>query len=167
MPFVNVSAMRIWWLAAALVLASSNVVAADPAAFAIGDQPAWFLLGGVTGGGTIEFHDRGGFVGGELSVARLDAGNYFGAFANADYDFGVHGTTVTGGLEAGHKLVGVDVGPAMRWFRGDTDFGVAARINVSIGAFGIYARYEYFDAAADAHVIQLGATLKLPFVSPF
>jgi len=160
--------MRITWLAA-LAVAAPRAAAADPppAPFAIGEQPAWFVLGGVTGGGTIEFHDRGGFVGGELSLARLDAGTYIGAFANADYDFGVHGTIVTGGLEAGHKLFGVDAGPAMRFAGGATELGVAARVGVGIGAFGVYARYEYFDAATDAHVIQLGATLKLPLTSPF
>src|SRR5205809_288955 len=93
--------------AAALLALAARPAAADPRAFTIGSRPAWVVLGGVTGGGTVALADRGAFVGGELSVARLRDGNYLGAYADSYYAWGVGGTYVTGGLEAGHEWLGV------------------------------------------------------------
>jgi hypothetical protein len=158
--------MRTSWLAV-VVVASASTARADDPAFEIGAQPRWFLLGGVTSGGTVAFDDRGGFVGGELSVVRLNSSNYLGGYADAYYDFGIDGTYVTGGLELGHKFIGLDGGPAVRFAHGTTDAGAAVRLNLSAGVFGIYVRYAYFDAMTDKNVLQVGAMLKLPLRSPF
>jgi len=154
-------------LAFAAVAATTSPAVADDPPFTIGSRPAWFLLGGVTGGGTVAFHDRGGFVGGELSVARLREGTYMGGYADGYYDFGVGGAYVTGGLELGHSLIGVDGGAALRLRDGTTDLGATGRIVIGAGVFSLYVRYAYFDADRDPHVIQVGALLKLPLVSPF
>lgn len=140
--------------------------AADDPPFTIGSRPAWFLLGGVTSGGTVALADRGAFVGGELSVARLRDGNYFGFYADGYYDWGADGTYVTGGLELGRRFVGIDAGGALRLADGQRDLGVAGRLNVSVGVFGLYARYAYFmDAMTDEHVLQVGVALKLPLMT--
>lgn len=141
--------------------------AADDPPFTIGAQPAWFLLGGVTSGGTVGTGATGGYLGGELSLARMRDANYVGLYADGYYDFGIDRTYVTGGVELGHQFLGIDAGPALRLARGATDAGVAARVNLSIGVFGIYVRYAYFDAMSDNHVIQVGGMLKFPLASPF
>jgi hypothetical protein len=152
---------------AALAASRPGAAAADDPPFTIGSVPVWFLLGGVTGGGTVGVDTTGGYVGGELSLARMRDGNYLGFYADGYYDFGIDGTYVTGGLEAGHQVFGVDAGPAARFASGRTDAGVAARLNLSLGLFGIYIRYAYFDARSDDHVVQVGAMLKFPLASPF
>ncbi len=151
------------------ILAASRPgpAAADDSPFSIGSRPAWFLLGGVTSGGTVGIDSTGGYLGGELSLARIRDGNYVGFYADGYYDFGIDRTYVTGGLELGHQFLGIDAGPAVRIAHGGTEAGVAARINLSIGVFGIYVRYAYFDAMSDDHVIQIGGMLKFPLASPF
>jgi hypothetical protein len=159
--------MRTSWLVAVVVAASVSTAHADDPPFEIGSYPRWFLLGGVTSGGTVAFDDRGGYVGGELSVVRLNHGDYVGGYADGYYDFGIDGTYVTGGLELGHRFLGLDGGPAVRFARGTTDAGAAVRLNLSAGVFGIYVRYAYFDAMTDKNVLQVGAMLKFPLTSPF
>ena len=158
--------------ACAIVLAGLGAAAPRPAwaddpPFTIGSRPAWFLLGGVTSGGTVGVDTTGGYVGAELSLARLRDGNYVGFYADGYRDFGIDGTYVTGGVELGHGWFGVDAGPALRLASGGTDAGVAARVNLSVGLLGIYVRYAYFDAMSDDHVIQVGGMLKFPLASPF
>jgi hypothetical protein len=151
----------------ALGAASPRSAAADEhTPFTIGSRPAWFLLGGVTSGGTVALADRGAYVGGELSVARLRSGNYFGFYADGYYDWGADGTYVTGGLELGHKLIGIDGGGALRLAGGERELGVTGRLSVSIGLFALYARYAYFvDAMENDHVLQVGVALKLPLMT--
>lgn len=171
-PVVSQKRWRNAMRACAVVLAGlgasvPNTAAADDPPFTIGSVPAWFLLGGVTSGGTVGVDATGGYVGAELSLARLRDGNYVGFYGDGYYDFGIDGTYASGGVELGHQFFGVDAGPAMRFANGATDAGVAARINLSIGLFGIYVRYAYFDAMSDDHVIQVGGMLKFPLASPF
>lgn len=166
-----------WWrgaaracvvaLAAAGALLPRSAAADDDPAFTIGSRPAWFLLGGVTSGGTVGPDTTGGYVGADLSLARLRDSNYIGFYVDGYYDFGIDATYVTGGLELGHKFLGIDVGPALRVASGGTNVGATARLNFSIGLFGIYVRYAYFDTMSDNHVIQVGGMLKFPLVSPF
>lgn len=166
-----------WWrgaaracvivLVAAGALLPRRAAADDDPAFTIGSRPAWFLLGGVTSGGTVGPDTTGGYVGADLSLARLRDSNYIGFYADGYYDFGIDATYVTGGLELGHKFLGFDAGPALRIAGSGTDVGATARINLSIGLFGIYVRYAYFDTMSDDHVIQVGGMLKFPLVSPF
>jgi hypothetical protein len=150
----------------ALGVAAPRIAEADDPPFTIGSRPAWFLLGGVTTGGTLALADRGAFVGGELSVARLREGNYFGFYADGYYDWGADGTYLTGGLELGRKLVGIDGGVALRFADGERALGVTGRLNFSMGLFGLYARYAYFtDAMVDDHVLQFGVALKFPLMT--
>jgi hypothetical protein len=152
--------------ALATIAVAALALPATAAPFSIGARPAWYLLGGVTGGGTVGVDQKGGFVGGELSVVRLKQGRYLGGYADAYYDFGIDGTYATAGVEVGKQIFGLDGGVALR-FAGGTEVGATARVFVSVGVFSIYARYAYFDSPADDHVIQLGAMLKLPLHSPF
>jgi hypothetical protein len=161
-------------LAAAIAAAPAPAAADDPG-FRIGSQPAWFLRGGVTTGGTVAVDDRGAYVGGELSFARLHRSRAAGVYADAYYDFGVNGTYLTAGPELGMHLrrtqrvpigLGVDGGIALR-FGGGTDVGATGRAYVSLlGALSIYARYAYFDADANDHVVQVGLALKFPLAPP-
>ncbi|HEY0191442.1 MAG TPA: hypothetical protein VGC42_10005 [Kofleriaceae bacterium] len=148
---------------AALMSITRPALADDDPAFTIGSQPAWLLLGGLTAGGTVALADRGALVGGELSLARLRDATFFGFYADGYYDWGAHGTYVTGGIEAGHELIGIDAGAALRLAGNGTDLGATGRITVGLGVAGIYARYLFFPGAADdEHVLQVGLVLKLP-----
>ena len=142
---------------------AAPVYADDEPAFTIGSKPAWLLLGGVTTGGTIVLADKGALVGGELSLARLRDGNFAGFYADGYYDWGAHGTYVTGGLELGHKFVGLDGGVALRFADGDKQVGATGRVTFGLGVVGVYARYAHFwDVMTDDNVIQIGLVLKLP-----
>lgn len=134
-------------------------------AFTIGSRPAWFLLGGVTTGGTIALADRGALVGGELSLVRLRERTYLGAYTDAYYDWGADGTYVTLGPEIGYAVIGLDGGVAWRFAGGDTQIGATGRLSVGVGLVNIYARYAYFDAMSDDHVIQIGLAVKLPLMT--
>ena len=139
-----------------------------PVAFSIGTQPAWYLLGGVTTGGTLVAHDRGGYVGGEASVVRLSrASRFFGFYGDGYYDVGAGRTYATSGLEAGYKFFGVDGGLASRFGGERPEWGVTGRIFASVGVVSIYGRYAYFVDSLDregGHVVQIGALVKIPFL---
>ena len=162
--------MTRWWCAAALGVLSVTAGGAraddgDPP-FIIGSRPAWYLMGGVMGGGTIALADRGGMVGGELSLSRLRDGRWLGLYADGYHDWGTDGTYVTAGPELGGKFVGLDGGGALRFGDGETQYGATGRLSVSAGVFAVFVRYAWFDADEDDHVLQLGAMLKFPLMSP-
>lgn len=153
-------------LVGVLLALARPAVADDDPAFTIGPKPRWALLGGVTTGGTIALADRGAFVGGELSLARLRDANFFGFYADGYYDWGAHGTYATGGIELGHKFVGLDGGVAVRFADGDRQMGATGRLTVGIGMVGVFARYAHFwDVMEDENVIQIGLQIKLPLWS--
>ncbi len=145
---------------------SATGVSSEPA-FTIGPQPVWYLMGGVTGGGSVLADDRSGFVGGELSLVRVRDLRWAGIYADAYYDFGIEGTYVTAGPELGISALGLDVGGALRFANGETEVGAAGRLVFSLGVFTLYGRYIYMSSDLDEHVVQLGAMLKLPLLSPF
>lgn len=156
---------------AAACVAALGIVAAWPAhahadehrGFVIGSTPAWLALAGVTTGGTVALGGRGALVGGELSLARLRDGNFAGLYADGYYDWGARGTYVTGGVELGRRLLGLDGGVALRLAGGDRQLGATGRITVGLGVAGVYARYAHFwDTAIDDNVIQIGLVVKLP-----
>jgi hypothetical protein len=149
-----------------LSLAARPAAAEDPP-FTIGSTPSWLLLGGVTTGGTLALADKGAFVGGEVSLARVRDASFFGVYADGYYDWGAHGTYATAGLELGHKFLGIDGGVALRFAGGDQQVGATGRIVVGLGVIGVYARYAHFwDAQMTSdNVIQIGLVLKLPLWS--
>jgi len=153
---------------AVLAIAAAPAYADDEPAFTIGSKPAWLLLGGVTTGGTIALADKGALVGGELSLARLRDANFVGVYADGYYDWGAHGTYVTGGLEVGHKFFGLDGGIALRHADGDNQLGATGRLTIGLGMVGVYARYAHFweggarQMMTDDNVVQIGLVFKLP-----
>jgi hypothetical protein len=164
-------------LVAGLVLALSPRVAVadgDPP-FTIGPRPAWFLLGGVTGGATVA-QSAGGYVGGELSLVRLRDGRFAGFYADSYYDFGPGATYLSAGPELGFHVrspkgaqlsFGADAGAALR-LDGASDIGASGRLSVTLfGLFSLYGRTMYLAADQDDLVVQVGAMLKFPLASPF
>ena len=152
------------------MLGAPAVAAADRRGFSIGSDPAWFVLGGGTGGGTVATGDRGGFVGGELSVVRVREARFLGLYVDGYYDFGVDGTYVTAGPELGWIRrsptfpigFGIDGGGALR-HTDDTAYGATGRVFVTFfGTLSLYGRYVYLDAEEDDHVVQVGMTFKFP-----
>lgn len=147
---------------------STKDAAKGPPAFTIGPSQAWVLLGGVTTGGTVALADKGYFLGGELSLALLREGNHVGFYADGYYDWGADGAYFTGGLEMGHKFLGIDGGVATRFDHGGHDIGFAGRVSVGIGLVSLYGRFMHFPrgigemAIPDDNVIQVGIQLKLP-----
>jgi hypothetical protein len=162
-----------------VVLAMASVAFADdakpaakadtgPPAFHIGPTAMWVILGGLTTGGTVALSDKGYFVGGEVSAACLRVDNFFGIYADGYYDWGANGTYVTGGIEVGHKFIGLDGGAAVR-FDTETRVGLAGRVSFGVGVAQIYVRYMHFPTRIGAmpipndDVLQVGLELKLPF----
>lgn len=159
--------MTRWLVAlAVVVLGSAPARADDDPPFTIGSRPAWYALGGVTAGGTVALADRGGFVGGELSLVRLREGRWLGLYADGYHDWGTDATYVTAGPELGWRFFGIDGGPALRFRDDDLEPGATVRLSAGVGVLAVYVRYARFDATDDDHVIQLGALLKLPLMSP-
>lgn len=158
-------------LAAAVTLSPSSARADDhddAEAFSIGPQPAWFLLGGVTGGLTIASDDTGGFIGGELSLVRLRAGRWLGLYAEGGYELGLSAPYIAAGPEVGWILFGLDGGAMVRFDDDGAQFGPQGRLLVSLGVFSIYGRYAYMlDVEQNQHVVHIGASLKFPLTSPF
>jgi hypothetical protein len=148
-----------------VLLAVPRLAAADDPPFTIGPQARWFVLGGVTTGGTVALADRGALVGGELSVARVRDASYFGFYADGYYDWGADGTYATGGIELGKRIVGLDAGAALRHADGQNDVGFAGRVTLGIGVFGIYVRYMHFDSMTADNVLQAGLLVKLPLAT--
>ena len=137
----------------------------DDPSFVIGSRPSWILLGGLTTGGTVALGGRGALVGGEVSIARLRDAQFAGAYADAYYDWGAHGTYVTTGLEFGHSFLGLDGGLALRFGEGGSHAGVAVRATVGLGVAGLYVRFAHFGGAMEddsKDVLQVGLVLKLP-----
>ena len=154
-------------LLAALVVAPGVAQASEePQPFTIGPKPVWYALAGVTGGGSLVAHDRGGYAGGEASLLRLSTGGrFFGFYGDGYRDFGAERTYATAGLELGYKLLGVEAGGASRWGGGRPEWGAAGRLFVTLGALSVYGRYLYFAGSLssnNAHVVQVGALLKVP-----
>ncbi len=148
---------------AIVLLACVPPAAAEDPPFTIGSTPSWTVLGGLTTGGTVALADRGALLGGEVSVVRLRDASFAGLYADGYYDWGTSGTYVTGGLELGHKFLGLDGGGAVRFAEGDSKFGLAARLTVGIGVVGVYARCAHFyDTMDNQDVLQVGLLLKLP-----
>lgn len=166
--------MRLALIAASALMGLAASTAIVPAAhaeddppFTIGSRPAWFLLGGVTAGATVALADRGGFVGGEVSLARVRDGRWLGVYADGYRDFGGENSTyTTAGLEFGGRFVGLDGGAALRFRGGETDAGATVRISASAGVFSVFARYVWLGAEEDGHAIQVGAMLKVPLMAP-
>ena len=167
------------WIAvatAAALIALPRAAAAEPRGFSIGSEPAWFVTAGGTAGGTVATGDRGGFLGGEVSLVRLRDARFLGLYVDGYYDFGIDGTYVTAGPELGWIRrsrmfpigFGVDGGGALRVADGETALGGAGRVFVSfLATFSVFGRYAYLDTEAGGeHVVQIGVTLKFPVGPP-
>lgn len=164
-------------LAIAVILLHSQTAAADEGeGFQVGAQPSWFVLGGVTTGGTVGIDDKGALIGGELSLARLNGTRYLGFYADGFYDFGPNGWYLTAGPEIGFirrslllpLALGFDGGAALRFVGGDSQIGGAARVSlVVVGAVSIFARYLHFGTDDNEQMVQIGLSLKYPLFSPF
>lgn len=153
--------------AAALVPASAHADEQKPA-FQIGSKPAWYVMGGVTTGGTIVAQDRGWYVGGELSLVRLREKRFFGFYGDGYYDFGAKRTHVNGGIELGKGFLGIDAALATRIGGAHVEFGPTGRLFITTTLLTIYGRYIYFAdsiIARDEHVVQIGGSFKLPFAA--
>jgi hypothetical protein len=136
--------------------------------FSIGAEPAWYLLGGVSGGGSLASDDNGGFVGGELSLVRLRQGRWVGAYVDGGYEFGQDAPFLSLGPELGVSVVGIDGGAFLRFDDDGLALGPQGRLVVGLGLFSVYARYAYMlEAERNEHIVQIGAMFKMPMMSPF
>ncbi|MEM9489743.1 MAG: hypothetical protein AAGC55_11395 [Myxococcota bacterium] len=161
----------------ALLLASPASAFADSdKGFEIGAKPAWFLMAGLTSGGTVAVDDRGAFVGGEMSVSRLKNASYLGIYADGYYDFGPDGWYLTAGPLLGKvrrsaftpTALGLDGGVAVRFADGDSQLGGTIRGSFIVtGAVSLYARYLHFGTSDNEQIVQVGITFKYPLVKPF
>lgn len=140
---------------------SKQDVSKQDAPFEFGPKPGWQVLFGPTGGGSFGSPGGGGFAGAELSVSRLNAGTWFGAYVDGIYDFGQSAALVTAGPQLGYTLLGLDGGVAARFGDGGPEWGPQARLMISAGFFSLYGRYAYL-LDTDEHLGQAGVMFKLP-----
>lgn len=134
--------------------------------FTIGPTSAWYLMAGVTTGGTMVARDRGGYVGGEASLVRLGrGGRFFGFYGDGYHDIGAARTYATTGIELGYKFIGIDGGAAARFGADRPEWGLTGRLFAGIGILSVYGRYAHFIEALGSHnehVVQVGALVKIP-----
>ena len=133
-------------------------------ALTVGYQPAWFVLGGATGGASFGSTSNGGYLGAEVSVARLLRGWWYGLYADAEYDFGMGTPTVSLGPEFGYWVLGVDGGVGIRPGEDET-FAVGPRIRglLTVGLVSLYYRHAYWPGDRENRTVrQVGLLLKLP-----
>lgn len=154
-------------LASGLIAVSAQAQGANDD-FTFDSEPEWFILSGVGGGGSFGSAGGGGFLGGELSLARIYEGRWSGIFADANYDFGQSRTTLTFGPEFGAAILGVDGGAALRLGGDDLEWGGQGRLTLALGLFSLYGRYGYWpDSSFAKHTGQVGFLFKFPFWSSF
>ncbi|MFN3197144.1 MAG: hypothetical protein ACE366_01830 [Bradymonadia bacterium] len=136
---------------------------ADEVPFSFGPEAGWQLLGGLTTGVGFGDPDLGGYVGGELSLNRLNESLWFGLYGDALYDFGPDSTMLTVGPQLGYSVLGIDGGLAARHGDGEWLLGPQGRVLLSLGFFSLYGRLALFDDDGDdIQVWQVGMLLKMP-----
>lgn len=136
--------------------------------FTIGAEPAWLLLGGVSGGGSLASDDNGGFAGGELSVVRLRQSWWIGGYLDGGYEFAQSAPFLSVGPELGYSVIGVDGGAFVRCDEAGVELGPQGRVAIGVGVFSLFARYAFLPhAQRNQHVVQIGAVFKMPMSSPF
>jgi hypothetical protein len=134
--------------------------------FTLGTSPGWYMLGGLTGGGSFGTPGGGGFVGAEVSVVRLHKGLWTGLYVDGMYDFN-QGAIFTAGPEIGYYVAGLDGGVALRLGDQGPEVGGAARALLSLGLFSLYGRYMIWPTGGELeHVGQVGVLLKIPLMEP-
>lgn len=158
--------MTALFVCGAVIAHAAPARAEEKSPFQIGPKPAWYVLGGVTTGGTLVARDRGGYVGGEASVVRLGSGGrFFGFYGDGYQDIGAKRTYTTAGLELGWKFIGIDGGAATRFGADRPEWGLTGRLFLGVGIVSLYGRYAYFFDALGTHeanVVQVGALVKIP-----
>ena len=162
--------LRAFVTATACVLFSTCMISAAFAqeesddSLAIGYQPAWYAMTGVTGGASFQEPGTGGYVGAEFSVVRLMQRAWVGGYLDATWDFGPDYLMVTAGPEVGYGFAGFDGGAGLRYDGDEVQFGPQGRFLLTVGIVSLYGRYAYWPDP-DSHTIQAGAMFKLPVAS--
>lgn len=138
----------------------------DHPAISVGFEPTWHSAFGISGGGSFHGGAYGGFLGGQLSLAKIKTDLWMGGFTDAHYDFGDGALTVAAGPEIGYNFFGIDAGAAGRFFAGSPQFGPQARVLMTVGLASVFGRYKYWPGT-DEHVAQAGILVKLPLMAPW
>jgi len=139
--------------------------APERSGYLVGPDSGWYLLGGATGGASFGPRGAGGFVGGEVSLVRLRRTRWVGAYVDGFYDFSSDRAAFTLGPELGIGPLGFDGGLGLRPGREGraVELGGQARVLVTAGLFGLFARYGAWSVGGEVeHVAQVGALLKFP-----
>lgn len=145
-------------------LAAPSVASAEDRTLVVGYQPAWFVLAGATGGASFGADENGGYLGVEVSAARMLRGWWYGIYGDALYDFGTAVPSLSFGPEFGYWLLGVDGGVALRpGAQRVVDFGPTVRGMLTLGLFSLYYRRSFWPNAVENRTVsQVGLLLKLP-----
>lgn len=129
--------MRRPLLVAAAVAAGAAALSAQPAPARadVGPDAEWFLLPGINAGAAIEEAVAEFLLGAEVSAARLfRKGAWYGVYADGVHDFRRDTTRLSLGVEAGFRLIGLDLGPMMELGGAETRRGLRFRV-VLTGAY--------------------------------
>jgi len=153
--------------AAALVVAATALVASPPAARAdVGPDSEWYLLPGVNVGAAIEEAVAELVLGGEVSAARLFRhGPWYGAYADGLHDFRRDTTRLSLGVEAGYRLIGLDLGPVVELGGDQTRSGLRFRVVLTGAWLTVYGGpvIRLGDVGDEGRVTgEIGALIKVP-----
>jgi hypothetical protein len=152
--------------AAALVIAAAALVAPRAARADVGPDSEWYLLPGINVGAAIEEAVAELLLGGEVSAARLFRhGPWYGAYADGVRDFRRDTTRLSLGVEAGYRLIGLDLGPVVELGGDETRSGLRFRVAVTGAWLTVYGGpvIRLGDVGTEGRVTgELGVLVKIP-----
>jgi len=152
-------------LALALAVGAA-ALAPVPARADVGPDSEWYLLSGVNLGAAIEDAVAEFLLGAEVSAARLFRhGAWYGVYGDGLRDFRRETTRLSLGIEAGYRVVGVDVGPLVELGGDESRAGIRARVVLTGAWLAVYGGpvVRFGDVGDTGRVTgELGFLVKFP-----
>lgn len=155
-------------IAAAAVVAGVMALAGPPRAARadVGPDSEWYLLPGVNAGATIEEGVAEFQLGAEVSAARLFRhGAWYGGYADGLRDFRRDTTRLSLGVEAGYRLIGLDLGPVVELGGDQTRYGLRGRVVLTGAWVTVYGGpvVRFGDVGDEGRVNgEVGVLVKIP-----
>jgi hypothetical protein len=158
--------MRRGLLLAAVLLAAALAMRPRAAHAQVGPDSEWYLLPGVNVGAVIEDAVGDLMLGAEVSAARLFRhGAWYGVYSDGVRDFRRDTTRLSLGIEAGYRMIGLDLGPVMELGGDETRTGLRFRLAITGAWLTAYGGpvIRFGDAGDQDRVTgEIGLLIKIP-----